>query len=184
MKKGIKSYINRTNKEFKSLPSNEKMVWIAKDVLLRVERENLIPKQGSILEHIQHPTSKACIFLDDIPEDTSIKEIVNNNACEVCLKGALFCAYIGRVNKMKWKEMDWATHIESNFHKKLLEITTPLQLDLIETAFEGTSYLKIISDSEYNKAYDFYDKYEYYSHKDRLTAIMENIIENNGVFNP
>lgn len=164
--------IEKSNKKFNSATKAEKRVMIAQDTIERVKANNLIIKRGNFLE------SSGLFFAN---EDASFKDFTNSNECTVCAKGALFCSFVGRVNAVTNLEAirnnNW---INDKPHQKLLEIFSKQQLDLIETAFEGCSYLKQSTEKQHERAKSYY--YKYNDTNKRLIAICENIIKNKGTF--
>lgn len=137
----------------------------------------------------------------------SIKDILlkqEKNTCTVCAKGAIFAACVLNVNKVYLKDH----YSEEEFQKgKLKKWFSPLELDMIETAFErtiivdtdecleeGNEYYYNQGDEENpifeeekvlsmlgRKCIKFGKKYK--SDKNRLLAILNNILIN-GEFKP
>jgi hypothetical protein len=166
--------IETSNGVFKEATKAEKRVQIAKDVIERINFYNLTPHKGNFILNNGFLQNRG---------DSSLQDILNKNEipCEVCAKGALFCSYVGRVNEIKVGAISFNNHINNIEHRKLLEIFTKTQLDLIEIAFEGSSYLHEAKKNTF-QAEVFYSKYN--TSRDRLISICENIIENNGTFQP
>lgn len=183
----LTQYVEKTNAAFEAASPAEKRVMIAKDVLKRLRSRNLVAESGDI------------ISLNTIEFENgldSFKDIINlQKGCQVCAKGALLCAYVGRVNKFsvsdtqKWNT---ASKGENCVHKKLKKLFSMKQLDFIEAAFERSSFLGKISRKEIEQAFLFYDKYvtinkyglEEVNNNLLLKAICNNIIKNNGTFIP
>jgi hypothetical protein len=176
--KKLADIIKANNTKFNKLSKEEQIVEIAKDTIQRIKIEQLIPLvgtfiNGSVLDIIINSNVK------------QFKTLINSSldGCTVCAKGALFCSYVGRVNNFKIADLSYANSIKDSNHIKLLEIFDIEQLDLIEIAFEGQSYLHKCKDELLiNKAEMFY--YENGNSEERLLAICENIIKNKGVFIP
>lgn len=116
----------------------------------------------------------------------------NEPVCQVCAKGALFAGCVFNVNKVKSNFGDnfFVRETEMFQKKKLIKWFSPLELDMIETAFER----RLITDSTQSlrtekgrdnelakKCISFGKKYK--SHTNRLLAILNNILENK-VFKP
>lgn len=193
----LTQYVEKTNAAFVAASPEEKRVMIAKDVIKRLDAKNLIAKQGEVVELITNPPLSTNYF------NEPFQQIINNKetSCKVCGKGAMLCAYIGRVNKFsfgdtkKWDNgyyHDKISHRDTfdKVHPKLEEIFTIQQIDLIETAFEGGSYLGTLGGELEDKAIEFYEKY---SNRDGdgvvdtdklLRKICKNIIKNSGIFIP
>ena len=159
--------IEKTNELFNNSTPEQKRVMIAQDVIDRINVQLLTASKGRIIY---------------LPQYANVnKENVNSLECDVCAKGGLFASYIGRVNNF-----DESCYISNNLnnpaHEKLLEIFTLEQLAIIEFAFEGMLYIGCVdvdADLE-DKIEEFYFQYE--DANERLIAICENIIKNNGDF--
>ena len=159
--------IEKTNELFNNSTKAEKRVMIAQDCIDRIKVALLEPQGQRIIR---------------LPDWANVnKENVNNITCVVCAKGGLFASYVGRVNN--FDESCAISNSEDNpAHKKLLEIFTLEQLAIIEYAFEGTQYIHSIdiSDNLGGALREFY--LDYGTDEERLIAICENIIKNNGDF--
>ena len=179
MKKTFEEFvkqIEKENEEFLNLPKNKKKVRLAQDVLTRLKFNNIKPLQGEFYRS------------NDVFK--SAKEILNNftNTCECCAKGSLFLSYIGRVNNYTFKNnQSWSLLDKDGAeHQKLLEIFKIEELDAIEIAFEGRSYLHVISEKEVNKVLAWRKKLKQgktlKGNTKILKAICNNIIKNDGKF--
>jgi len=177
--KNLVEKIKTNNDKFKKLSKEEQIVEIAKDTIERIRLGQILATTGSFFNWMTYPHIKNS-------KVKQFKTLINSNLeeCRVCAKGALFCSYVGRVNKFKTQDVDDYNDFDNTNHKKLLEIFTIEQLDLIEIAFEGVSYLnKCEDDLLIEKAEEFYDNYDNNSEV-RLLNICENLINNKGVFIP
>lgn len=175
-----------STKQFNALPKAEKIILIAKDVIKQLNTKKLIANAGSYVNIYNQGLKKD----DDIQKNYSkVKE------CRVCALGACMMSATKFGNILKVKDVGIGTEeLDNDNTRKLFNsIFSPKQLLLIETAFEshnlGTRYATDIlddtlelTDSEIDKCNAFYDSYCY--DKDRLIAIMENIIRNEGIFRP
>lgn len=184
--------IKDMNKEFlKASPAEQRMM-IAEDVLARIAADNICPIKGFMFKLAEY--SGATDLEIDRARDAilqkQIKEYVNRDGskCRVCAKGALFISLIGEINNMTFEESHLlernANNAQSMNHRKLSEYFDLEQLDLIEIAYEGKSFINECADYYLiYKAKDFYAK-RFASDEERLEAIMLNIIENQGEFKP
>lgn len=170
--------IEADNKAFDSASKAEKRVKIAKDVIARVKTKQIIPASEFLSDE------EACSI--DLYEDESYKELANTTVCRACAKGALFLAYVGRVNNLNGDPHNSASiEPDSVEMQKLTEIFSQDQLDLMEMAFEGTNYSWMRRDShdeEAERAYAFNRRRT--KKESRMIAVCENIIKNNGTFIP
>lgn len=180
MKKSyFEKYVEKSNEVFKAATKAEKRVMIAKDTILRIRKGNLEVQTGTLVE------------MQDDTQHPSFKDYINGEYvnCEVCAKGALFCSFVGRVNKMSTKDVISSSGNEptNNIHLKLKSLFSIKQLDMIETVFEGDSLLGTLSNDEEEKCYNFTIGLEVkgiYEEDDKLIAICKNIIKNEGTFIP
>jgi hypothetical protein len=173
--KDFVAYIEKTNKTFDAASINKQRMMIINDAIIRIKSKNLKADTGNILD------------ISRVSRDSSLKDIINtaDNGCRVCAKGALFCSLIGRVNQITIDDFDTKVNPNSIESIEMIELQKYFsleQIDLIETAFEGCSYLEVIKPIEMKKAELFHVTY---SDKElRMLAILDNMVENKGIFNP
>lgn len=171
--KDFAAYVARSNKKFISATKTEQRVMIARDVIARLEARNIVANRGAIILLPDKILSKH-------NNEDSFKEVLNdkdNPPCQVCAKGALFCSAVGRTNKSSVWE------VNMDMYEPIFEFFSKKQIDLIETAFEGMSYMALISERDEKIARDFCINHSG-DIKERMIAIMKNIINNNGTFKP
>lgn len=167
LKNALLKRIEKTNELFNSSTPEQKRVMIAQDCIDRIKANLLTPKRERLIT---------------MPNYENVnQENVNSVTCEVCAKGGLLTSYVGRVNNF-----DESCHIGNSeynsAHKKLLEIFTLEQLAIIEYAFEGQQHIHSV-DIPFGMSgalRGFYNSYV--TDEERLIAICENIIKNNGDF--
>jgi hypothetical protein len=138
-------------------------VAIAKDALAWIEAGALEPTTGLFIS----PSRADCYSSKGQLRDTVLGK------CHVCALGSLLLAKAVRFDNVLCNQMNYlntrmgvgpiADHFDRN------------QLLLIESAFEGYS-------DEDNDVQIFYSKYP--DPKDRLVAILKNLIKNKGTFKP
>lgn len=141
-------------------------VAIAKDALAWIKAGALIPETGVYLQPEITPSREDA----DTFYNKQLRDIVLGN-CKVCAKGAIFLAKAVRYNNVlvcQWMKAD-----ECDDNAPLREHFSWEQLDDIEAAFEGWSDQKSNPKSYISK---------YPNDKDRLIAILNNIIKNKGTF--
>ena len=174
-------YVDQTNKAFKKSNKARRRVLLAKDGLLRLKEQNIMANNSYIVDLSRY----------NYNSEASFKDTVNNgHNCLVCAKGALLVSAVGRFNGYTNVELNFNS--TKNAHKELEKYFTLEQLDMIEIAFEGRSFMGILAERMVNdiaEASDIYKKceafYTKYPNKDnRLKAILENIVENKGEFIP
>lgn len=185
----IEAYITRRNNVFKAANAAEKRVMIAQDVIDQLKAKNISACSGTFIDFR---------FDEDAYKKSLQKEVLNKNiSCEVCGVGGIFLSTILFTNKVNINENtngrldslgeDILENKETNFTQALKYFSKD-QIILIENAFEigdgyFTYYCSDASKEKFiDKAIDFGAKYE--TDKDRLIAIMKNIIKNNGKFIP
>ena len=188
MKIDFKKYIEDSNAAFEVASPAEKRITIAKDVIVRINAKNLVAKRGSFLNVRSYSgdAGDSVSFKDLLNTELSDEEISDNDqSCRVCAKGSLFCSIIGRVNKVTIDQVrnePFGNNFDDIGHQKLAEYFSKEQIDLIECAFEDTSYLSIVNEEAAQEAYEFGAKYT--NPTDRLIGICENIIAHQGTFIP
>ena len=187
-------------KPFDNLTKAEKRVSIAKDVLFQLETNSVVPTSGNFVE----------LFLEfqfgsDISEGKFFSELVaDSNECRVCALGALMISQLNVNGDVSMSELDGSPICNNRFGitpfngfkfgdyiKKYFDES---QLQLIEIAYELGNGLFTegdilcgVEDEIYSvyiesKAVKFGKRYK--NLKNRMKAIMNNIIENNGEFAP
>jgi len=164
---------------------NAQAIELAKDVLEHISR--YVPKQSAWLS----------IYGKVKPEDLDLefRDYVKDRSCSACALGSLFLAYANLYNHIpvrtlvdtEYMEVEGYAYITLDIHgieKKLTTVFSHDQLILIEIAFElGVGLFQVRSDDEGRvQAYNFGQQHK--TPKDRLVAIMENIIANDGEFKP
>lgn len=175
-------YVEKTNKAFMKSNKARRRVLLAKDALLRLKEKNIIASNNSYIINLPRYSSPGYMY-------KSFKQTVNtSNECMVCAKGALLVSAVGRFNGYENYELNFNN--TKNTHRELQKYFTLEQLDMIETAFEGRSLMRKLSEKHdqeicqeiYKKCVEFHDSYS--DNDDRLNAIFENIVKNKGEFIP
>lgn len=166
-----------TQEQFALLPSAAKRVEIAKDVIKHLDTQRLTAGHGGYAS-IPHILGE-----DWNNDDVEMRDILNRSkdaACKVCALGALFIADILKRDNFTMGDYK-ARSTFYNTRQKVGDYFELDQLNLIESAYE-VSHMHTTDVVQAVKAQEF--KKEIWEPKDRLTAIMENIIENYGTFIP
>jgi hypothetical protein len=179
-------------KEFMALPRNERRVFVAKDVLKQLNKLSI--KQGQyVVFDAEISGSVWGLPTDGITDkfkNQELKDILHKvrKDCEVCALGACFLSIVGITDKFEINRNNVNSYNEIEFErieKHLKKVFTSREMALIETAFEGVvirdEYI-LENDQAVRRAKDF--ACQYADNKDRLRAIMKNIIKNNGKFCP
>ena len=152
-------------------------VAIAKDALSWIQKGALIPTHQVYLNPEFNPYCNADgsrAFMHDQIDHKQLRDVVLGK-CEVCAKGALFLAKAVRYNNVVVVQMNEADGDWDG--APLREHFSQAQLQLIEAAFEGFDY---DTHRGHSAARTFYNRF--YTATQRLTAILENIIRNDGEF--
>ena len=138
--------------EFNKLSRVEKRNHVIQDMWLRYESGLLQFKS---------------VYLKTQIVNTSVKEHVNTTKCEVCLRGGLFCSYVGIANKMDTLKPTIEDGNDIYFYdfddneEKTLEIFTKRELAEMELYFEGTDF-QIVDEFYEQSFYDELEKLEKY----------------------
>lgn len=163
---------------FNSLSVGEKRVAIAKDALVRIDIGVIKPKRGWFISNMYELQRKG-------KDVKAVLNTCNDLICECCAKGTMMLSIVGRMNNFTnndFSSSNYAANKDySSEHVKLQELFDIKQLDLIETAYEGKSYLEIISKEEVEKALVWKKKQKVGTER-LLQRILRNIIKNKGTF--
>lgn len=176
------SEVKLTTEQFLALSKSEKRVVLAKDVIEILRANKIIARRSTYFDMYKNTS------FDPVADEIEINEMVGKVKCEACAIGGLFIAEVMYTDKAKVGD----AHSSHFIKRRLKEYFEERQLGLIETAFEGNTELsrgKGYSDDEIEAAANYTSLMEFaggneVSSKDAMTLIMQNIIENNGVFVP
>lgn len=176
-------------KPFSKLSQPEKRVAIARDVLLQIKHQKYIANAGAYIKNMTFDG----IYINN-GEDIK-KNFKNIHRCSVCAMGACLLSATKFANKLSFDDI--GESIDSLRNDKVRElfasIFSPLQLLMIETAFEGKfsgtrvgvslfDMNKYEHQNELNKCIEFY--HNHFNAESRMITIMKNIIKNKGEFKP
>lgn len=164
--------------------SPAKRIAIAKDVIAQIKIGAYIPTQDTyaVIGDGKELDDAYEFGADDDCDIRKTWEDINimpnaQNRCKVCADGAIFVSGVKLFNNITFDQADGAKQCAIRYFGQK-------QADLIERAFEGWDMAGF---SDNYSCYDgnsptvkFYNKYE--NAKDRMIAIMKNIIKNNGTF--
>jgi len=187
---------NKTKK--KKLTKAQMRVAVAKDVIAQLKSKKLIAKAGTYCD------LHTAIMPED--RDRQVNEVLKNKTCSVCALGGIFVAQVNRFNDLKVCDVpnlryrfDNGSYGENTLYDDQIrgyirKVFTPIQMSLIETAFEGRVILDDALDgsesyyegsSKFQQAEGMYfDGGRNISDKERMILIMQNIIDNEGTFIP
>lgn len=154
-----------TKDQFNKLTKAEKRVWIAKDVIARLDSRQISPRGGAFW-------SNDFLFKNK-SDNIQFAVTRTRQPCEVCAKGGLFVTWAANFNSFKFSD----GFNDINLPPEILNLFGKNQLTLIEIAFEARWYdwWDLMEDEE--KQGDVNPKY-----KNDLRGIMQNIIDNAGIF--
>lgn len=175
----------------------QKRIMVAKDVIAQIKAKKYIPNIGAYIKYINH--IDGIDFLEHLDIKSNFKKIQD---CSVCAIGATFMSCTKFGNKLNFNDVGGnLKHINEEKIKKLLSIFDPMQLLLIESAFEGPSsssdrfstkiYGLHLSEEDVKATLNFKRKYcpwneDTWMYEDTygklMIAIMQNIIDNDGTF--
>ena len=174
-------------KSWEEMSRAERKVVLCEDVLARIEAERLIVARGSYMGNIYNLpeiVGKAEFEGTVTPDDCLLME----KHCGVCARGALLLSRIRLFNSVDWEDLKINDSLGINQDQTsdiLSEAFDTEELLAIEAAFEAEEGEEndgfIGEDEEYSwDCIEFGLEHEYPD--DRLIAIMQNIIHNNGEF--
>lgn len=181
-----------TKSAFKKLSKYTQRVLLAQDVLAQIAAAKYRPRRGQYigltlskkdLEKLPIGQKQRCINVGavggnidifELPLELSIKDAIDvADKCHVCAKGSLICSYIGKFNRynaqgLRYKESEFKEAVNIFGHNIWSEL---------EAQFEGTVSFRA------HAVRDLLIR----NHRNleipkpqTLTALMKNIIENNG----
>lgn len=170
----IRRRVRDRNRRFSLLPLAAQRVRVAKDVILQIKDGRLSPFRG-IYFKATHPFSS---------EDLQM-ELEGQESCTVCAIGAAFACLVKRANLFKAR-VGYSSVTSTEMRGRLGAIFSVEQLAMIETAFEGILFDQtgILGWEEVGRARGFCGPPSQTSDAERMTKIMENIVQNGGEFAP
>lgn len=174
------------NEAFNQLSPAGKRVAIAKDVIAALQSRQVYARSGVWVDLQKAPNWDVGVELQPVFQQAN---------CDACALGACFVSAVKLGNNCKLTEDakydgfqfstpngDWGSDT-TGMWSVLKRYFTERQLALIEFAFEnGEGYYKDHDVANPDAASDFHYKYE--DDAARMTAIMQNIVDNNGTFRP
>ncbi len=173
-----------TTEQFKNLPQNEQRIRLAQDVIQHLHAKKLIATSNLYIAFGGEDNHEEIVELNNHVE---LKEYAANNevSCEVCAIGALFISEVMYTNDVSMPSIKYPE--SDKLYKRLSNYFKEDQLALIEVAFEMDSWYAEqrcpgLPQTEIEAAEDF--GLEFDGDDDRMTAIMRNMIANNGKFIP
>jgi hypothetical protein len=174
----------------KKLTKAEMRIAIAKDVIAQIKAKKYNPTQGTWVDQVGGQDYDSWLYHNALSCEIDVQNYTKNiKKCNVCALGSLFVSAVNKYNNVYGtfdtvstdKVFDFK---DMNNNSPLLRYFTLNQIQLIEHTFEG-GIGAVYWDSDHsmvNKSHAFYSRYP--DSKDRLLAIMKNIVENNGTFKP
>jgi len=184
-------------KPVKSLTAAQKRVLIAKDTIKWLNSNNIEAKSG---EYFLAPSMG--IKIKSLNDKLGAALARTKKSCKVCALGGMFYSMVRRFDKVTVGRGDitnrclgdYLTFVESSVvFSELGKYFPHHQLAMIESAFEMIDMIDWedhdhIGDAEVDRSILFAQKPDYSgdgkSPASRLRMIMENVVENNGVFKP
>lgn len=188
----LKKKTAEANAEFEAADNAGKRVIIAKDVIAALTAEAIKPTQGqyfflpAVDRYDQHEIRR--LIGDRI--DTSLQDILPTlPPCHVCAKGALFVCTVARRNQVIADQAFGPGAFDAPHLSAMLGgVFGPEQLALIEAEFDGDM---IDAQNDEQKRYQPVmfnegdeDSEDRTPPRDRMIAIMQNIVDNGGTFIP
>jgi len=166
--------IREQNIAFNKLSTSDKRKAIARDVILQIKTNKFLANRRSYIRFVGEGSPKKYNSMQEflLSEDDS--------QCSVCAMGAVLMSKARLGNVCGINDTD-----DDDIIDNLKYIFSARQLRLMEAAFEGgshhTSTLSAQSPAN-RRAIEFFTKYTHA--EERMLAIMNNVIDNNGIFKP
>lgn len=173
----------------KKLTKAEMRIAIAKDVIAQIKAKKYNPIQGTWVKSVGGQEYDDWLLTASCEVD--VRDYTKNmKACYVCALGSLFVSAVNKYNNVygtydSVSTFEVFSSIGTGENKSpLLRYFSSSQLQLIEFTFEGGmgAFYFYDNSSTVERAYAFHEQYP--DDKDRLIAIMKNIIKNKGIFKP
>lgn len=202
-KQKLQREIAKRNKEFAQASAAEKRVLIAKDVIQQIKVGRFQAQLQAWVVPLHKNGEDLCFDWEDkidfsskpAPlsfENQSVCELFLDkkiDTCECCALGAMFMSCTLYSNKTSVRDFVQETtfnfeeriYTTDGFANGLSKFFSAAQLSLIEAAYEGGIGAFEVSRKQENAIAWIW---ELEDPKDRMLAIMRNIIENNGTFKP
>ncbi len=167
----IKRVLRARNAAFKKLTRPEQRVQIAKDVLAALATRRFVAT--STYFDLPNEVQEICNSDDGQTAKLDVSEVTSQVKCDVCGIGSLFVAAVERADKLKINDFmnEDTRDAEVNYLKRWF---SDEMLDKVEDYFEvGNGNLSSASPIQRQE-----------KRSKRMKMIMENIISNNGKFDP
>ena len=163
-------------KKWDDMTPAERRVALAKDVIKQIHAKKIEVRAGW---GFVAPKYDAWGSFYDLPNDIEHEEVISKDDvnvmkkdCYVCAMGALFLSRVDKFNKITWGDLNCKKPDHDSIVKALRGSFSRRQLVMIENAFERYDG----DGCEFGDALDDED--------DRLLAIMQNIVDHDGTFEP
>lgn len=162
--------MNKKQEAFTKLSPEEQRVTIAKDVIKQLKLKTMEAEHGVYLDLYDPPA---------VNGDAQLCDVIAGQKCQVCALGGMMIASVLLANELQVSDVWWggerlyAVSGESCF-TYLSRFFPREQLKAIEAAFEGWTEIEHRTVNKFSPKLRGATK--------RLTAVMKNIIENNGTF--
>lgn len=196
--------VEAKNAAFANMTPEQKRVAIAQDVIAGLRSRRLVAEAGT---YISTDLNRGCVNESSISENgISVQDVLKDiPVCNVCAKGAMFVSMVERFNQVYYKPEDGENAEDvyesdvvffydggNDMMYELEKYFSREQLDLIEAAFEAWDNIDLRLKAEnwrspqnIDAAYEAVGKITAIpSARNRMIAIMENIVLNNGTFLP
>jgi len=172
--------IKDRNRYFQKLPRAKQRIAVARDVLRALKDGVIEAKSGDYMSFGGEDRRSALLNSAAAnPEGAFVTSLAELPSCRVCAKAALFvCAATRDADITNNKAYNMYFYDSRLLSKTLKGVFSAKQLRLIETEFEGLDFeCRADYFSPVMKLTDLPDR-------DRMVAIMKNIVANHGTFKP
>ncbi len=172
----LKRRIQERNRRFQKMSDAEKRVAVAKDVLEQLAAGKYLASAGTYFSTKSLDKAEE-MYGDDRARkptmDRDVRTMLQTEKCEVCARGACFASVVRFQNGVKLGDI-----VNGDVDTSTPDYFTDNQLEIIESAFE------IWNRGDRPGNYNWSDlwRWKQLSSADRMSAIMENIVANEGTF--
>lgn len=180
------------NNPFKGKSKSQICVMIAEDVLAQLKAKTYVPTQGCWTDDKKFGGfAEYCgekFDSDDTLKTVSACDYVNSvKNCTVCALGSIFVSQVRLGDSIKVSSEHEAYDVFEELYTRNSPLTryfSDEQLMLIEACFEGAEGMYNSELGDYEGMLSGAYELQFPKDKDRLKAIMENVVRNKGKFMP
>lgn len=173
------------SKSYNSMSITDRKIAIAKDVIANIYANTLTIKDNSgyvVAKNNSDYDEDDISVLKKYFDSQKIAEMLKGS-CEVCARGAMMLCKVSKFNNYEFGDEIYSADTTD----ALSDAFDDFELYQIESAFEGKimSSMYDLEDGDFDELNEMYEAWLFIRDpKDRMLAIMQNLIDHNGKFKP